>query len=155
LVKKIGTGRATRYTLNEDSVLAGEIVRLFESEREAAEPGWAREHGRREHGRQEHGRRELRPALGRNGGGDGKRTRGNGAAEEARSKGNGNGAGSTIHSLPAEETPHLNLDPANPRIHSALATLLEEELSLLRRARERVLDKLKDRHPGNGHDLWE
>jgi hypothetical protein len=60
-----------------------------------------------------------------------------------------------MHSLPAEEPRPLDLDPANPRIHSALATLLEEELSLLRRARQRVLDKLKDRHPGNGHDLWE
>jgi len=33
--------------------------------------------------------------------------------------------------------------------------MLEEDLSLIRRARERVAEKLEHRHPNNGHDDWE
>jgi len=47
------------------------------------------------------------------------------------------------------------LDPASTEFNDALVALLEEDLSLIRRARERVLEKLENRHPGNGHDLWE
>lgn len=129
LVRKMGTGRATRYLLNEESALAREIVRLFESERETVEPGWAREHGRR----------EFQPG---NGGAGGNGNGGNGAHG---SRGNGNGAA----------PPPVELNPNTPGFHDALASLLGEELSLLRRARQKVLEKLEYRHPGNGHDLWE
>jgi len=47
------------------------------------------------------------------------------------------------------------LNPSTPEFHSALVSLLEEDLSLIRRARENVQSRLENREPGNGHDLWE
>lgn len=47
------------------------------------------------------------------------------------------------------------LDPSSPDLHCALVSLLEEDLSLIRRARENVLKRLEDRGPGKSHDLWE
>jgi DNA-binding MarR family transcriptional regulator len=134
LVEKVGTGRATRYVLNEESALAGEIVRLFESERKVAEPGWAREHSRAETTRRKRGR-----------------TRSGNGGEPASGKGNGEAMADPSPMM----SPQVKVDPGDPEFHNALASLLEEELSLLRRARQNVLEKLKNRHPGNGHDLWE
>ncbi len=47
------------------------------------------------------------------------------------------------------------LNPESPEFSGALVALLEENLSVLRRARENVREKLDKREPGNGHDLWE
>jgi DNA-binding transcriptional ArsR family regulator len=65
----------------------------------------------------------------------------------------GNGNGKSTRDAPPVETEGLN--SSSPEFHGALVSLLEEDLSLIRRARENVLKKLKDREPGNGHDLWE
>jgi len=48
-----------------------------------------------------------------------------------------------------------DVDPESSEFHGALVSLLEEDLSLLKRAREKVMEKLENRLPGNGHDLWE
>ena len=123
LVEKVGSGRHTRYVLDEDDTLTAEIVRLFETERKAAEPGWARERIRQD------------PS---------KALRGNGKGHlPPKPNGNGDHPGSRV------------LDVKSPEFHGALASLLEEELSLFQRARRRVLEELKNPHPGNGHDLWE
>jgi DNA-binding MarR family transcriptional regulator len=157
LVEKVGNGRATRYLLKNDSPLAGEIVRLFESERQAVGSSWAREPRQREsRGRAKGNGGAEAPWAGA--GGPEPRPAGNGGAPgngKNTGNGNGNGAGSHTVAPEAEKTLPVRLDPANPDIHSAVATLLEEELSLLRRARQRVLEKLEHRHQGNGHDLWE
>jgi len=50
---------------------------------------------------------------------------------------------------------HLRLDPEDPVFHEGLLALLGENLSLIKRAREKVLEKLEHRHPNNGHDDWE
>jgi DNA-binding Lrp family transcriptional regulator len=54
---------------------------------------------------------------------------------------------------PMADGPSLN--PRSPKFATALVSLLEEDFSLLKRAREHVDWELKNRHPGNGHDLWE
>jgi len=54
---------------------------------------------------------------------------------------------------PVADGPPLN--SRSPQFATALVSLLEEDLSLLKRAREHVDWELKHRHPGNGHDLWE
>ena len=123
LVEKVGSGRHTRYVLNEADTLTAEIVRLFETERKAAEPGWARERIRQD------------PSKARRGNGNGHLPN--------KPNGNGDSPGSRV------------LDVESPEFHGALASLLEEELSLIQRARRRVLEELENRHPGNGHDLWE
>lgn len=48
-----------------------------------------------------------------------------------------------------------NLDPESPEFSGALVALLEEDLSVLRRARENVQGRLKRERNGNGYDLWE
>lgn len=125
LVEKVGSGRHTRYVLNEDDALAEEIVKLFETERKAAEPGWARERSRQK-------------------------------SPKAR-RGNGTGSGLTPQDAKGNggSPPARVLDAKSPEFHGALASLLEEELSLIQRARRKVLEELKNRQPGNGHDLWE
>lgn len=128
LVEKTGAGRHTRYILKRDDPLTRGIIRLFEVERQAAEPGWAREHSRRES-------RDTHRANGK----------GNGNGNE-----NGNGASSE----PMADLTAL-IDPESPAFHGALASLLAEELSLIRRAREKVLEKLEERRGPSGHDLWE
>ena len=67
-----------------------------------------------------------------------------------------------IRGTGAEETngkhlskPNGKVNPKSPEFHGALLSLLEEDLSLLKRAREKVMEKLENRLPGNGHDLWE
>jgi hypothetical protein len=69
--------------------------------------------------------------------------------EGKKTSGNGKSNGDTF--LAGAEP----LNPSSPEFHGALVALLEEDLSLIRRARENVLRKLEDREPGNGHDLWE
>lgn len=98
VIRKVGSGRSTRYVLRSDGPLTGQIVRLFELERKKHEPEWSLE-------------------------------------------------------VPMTVPPEV--DPASPDFQFALVSLLEEDLSLIRRARKRVLEKLEHRHPGNGHDLWE
>ncbi len=117
VVEKVGTGKTTRYVLRSEGKLADEIVRLFELERESADPRWAR---------------ERRPAASLN------RRKGGGEP-------NGNG--------PSKSSG--DVDPESPEFNGALVSLLEEDLSLLKRAREKVLEKLRNRSSGNGHDLWE
>lgn len=51
--------------------------------------------------------------------------------------------------------PHRDLDPEAPHFNDALVSMLEEDLSLIKRAREKIREKLENRHPGNGHDDWE
>ena len=123
VVEKVGAGKSTRYVLRREGKLADEIVRLFESERESVEPGWARE------------RRSAAASFPKR---ENDGVEGNGNA-------NGNGA-----SMSNED-----LDPVSSEFNDALVSLLEEDLSLIKRAREKVLVKLVNRHPGNGHDDWE
>ncbi|MGD8362416.1 MAG: MarR family transcriptional regulator [Gemmatimonadota bacterium] len=59
------------------------------------------------------------------------------AAEKGRSSGNG------------------KLNPESPEFSGALVALLEEDLSVLRRARENVKGRLRENRNGNGFDLWE
>ena len=42
VVEKVGTGTSTRYAFCTEGRLAGEIIRLFEFEREALDPEWVR-----------------------------------------------------------------------------------------------------------------
>jgi hypothetical protein len=52
-----------------------------------------------------------------------------------------------------EAAPRLN--PRSPEFAGALACILNENFSLLRRARAYLDDQLSNRHDGNGHDFWE
>jgi len=156
LVDRTGSGRHTRYVLKRDNPLTEEIVRLFEVERQAVEPGWAREHSRRES-------RETPRANG-NGNGVG-HGNGNGASPgNGATHGDGNGAGHGMISgngsgngAVSEAAQDLTalIDPESPVFHEALASLLAEELSLIKRAREKVLEKLEHRRGASGQDLWE
>jgi len=47
------------------------------------------------------------------------------------------------------------LNPSSPEFSGALVALLEENLSVLRRAREKVRGELDQPRNGNGHELWE
>lgn len=47
------------------------------------------------------------------------------------------------------------LNPRSPEFAGALASILNENFSLLRRARAYLDDQLSSRHDGNGHDFWE
>ena len=47
------------------------------------------------------------------------------------------------------------MNPESPEFSEALVALLEENLSVLRRARENVRGRLRQPQNGNGHDLWE
>ena len=47
------------------------------------------------------------------------------------------------------------LNPESPEFSGALVALLEENLSVLRRARENVRGRLSQPHNGSGPDLWE
>jgi hypothetical protein len=47
------------------------------------------------------------------------------------------------------------LNPKSPEFSEALVALLEENLSVLRRARENVRGRLGQSQNGNSHDLWE
>lgn len=132
LVQKTGSGRHTRYHLNRENSLAPEIIRLFETERRASDPGWGREHSRRT------SRHPRRRSGDIDGGGNGKGI-GNGNGNEAQKA-------RALAALP---------DPDSPAFHGALASLLTEELSLIRRARERILSELKGRPGSKGQDLWE
>jgi DNA-binding MarR family transcriptional regulator len=126
VVEKVGSGRGTRYVLRRGTALADEIVRLFELERGRIDPSWAR------------GRPKPASDLAKSGDGNG------------NGHGNGNRMGEIVASKPA-----WKLDPESPLFNDALVSLLEEDLSLIKRAREKVLEKLEHRHPGNGHDDWE
>lgn len=53
----------------------------------------------------------------------------------------------------ASMAPRLN--PRSPEFAGALASILNENFSLLRRARAYLDDQLSNRHDGNGHDFWE
>ncbi len=137
VVRKVGIGKGTRYALRTDARLADEIVRLFQLEQGALDPEWIR------------GRPEGGAAYG-NGG------RGNGASDP-RNGGNGNGRpdGNGTHDEARASRPFVEIDPESPEFQEGLLALLEENLSLLNRARERILEKLEHRHPNNGHDDWE
>lgn len=52
-------------------------------------------------------------------------------------------------------SPFSDLDPESPEFSDALVSLLEEHLSLLKRARDHVLAGSQDRFTENGQDLWE
>lgn len=56
---------------------------------------------------------------------------------------------------PEPHRPTLHLDPRSGDFVSGLVALLEEELSLLMRAREHLGHQLENRDPRNGADLWE
>jgi DNA-binding MarR family transcriptional regulator len=165
VVEKLGTGKSTRYVLRREGELAEEIVRLFELERGSVAPGGDRtERGTGSPSEQGNGNGTAKGNGGRDGNGgfsarDGAgghdvsaetpfgplsaKTPGDGAADVDTSEDNG------------PSTPARELSPGSPEFHGALVALLEEELSLIRRARENVLEKLEQRDPGNGHDLWE
>lgn len=138
VVEKVGAGRTTRYVLKRGTDLADEIVRLFELEGGRIGPEWARN--------------RPRPASDfatANGGNGSPGAYAGGAVTEGNGKGGvptqGNGASGL----------NEKLDPESPRFNDALVSLLEEDLSLISRARGKVLEKLEHRHPGNGHDDWE
>ncbi len=114
VVERFGAGKATRYALRREGRLAGEIVRLFEMEREALDPEWVR-----------------------------------GRPDRAETQDNG------VHAVPRTSASPMELDPESPEFHEGLLALLEENLSLIIRARSRILEKLEHRHPNNGHDDWE
>jgi DNA-binding transcriptional ArsR family regulator len=141
VVEKVGTGKATRYALRTEGKLAEEIVRLFELEREALDPEWLR------------GRPDREEAQGNGRGGSAPR-----AASEVSgngSGGNGKPDGNGAHGLPRASAHQVELDPETPEFQEGLLALLEENLSLINRARDRILEKLEHRHPNNGHDDWE
>lgn len=131
VVERVGAGKATRYVLRRDGRMTEEITRLFELERESVHPGWAAERG---------------PAASPS------PSRGN-AGVKANGNGNGSGVVKTNGNGSSRSNPEL--DPESPAFNDALVSLLEEDLSLIKRAREKILEKLEDRHPGNGHDDWE
>jgi hypothetical protein len=56
---------------------------------------------------------------------------------------------------PHPQKPTLDLDPRSGAFVSALVALLEDEFSLLMRAREHLGKQLEERNPRNGADLWE
>ncbi len=68
---------------------------------------------------------------------------------------NGNGTGAAQGDDSVAQKSQKKLDPESPQFNDALVSLLEQDLSLIKRAREKVLEKLEHRHPGNGHDDWE
>jgi DNA-binding Lrp family transcriptional regulator len=51
--------------------------------------------------------------------------------------------------------PLPRVNPRSPEFSGALASLLNEDFSLLRRARSHLDEQLADRRDGNGHDFWE
>jgi hypothetical protein len=125
VVKKIGRGKATRYVLSREGALAQEIARLFEMERQNAEPGWTPDSvdpSPPSHAAPINGKKRPDSSLEQPG------TGGRKAPE---------------------------LDPVSSEFQLALVSMLEEDLSLIRRAMEKVSEKLEHRHPGNGHDDWE
>ncbi|MGD2123322.1 MAG: winged helix-turn-helix domain-containing protein [Gemmatimonadota bacterium] len=134
VVEKVGTGKATRYALSTGGRLADEIVKLFELEREALDPEWIR--GGPENFGQETAARETA-----------EKPNGNGGSEKP------NGTG--LFGKAQDSPPPVELDPESPEFHDGLVALLEENLSLINRAREKILQKLENRHPNNGHDDWE
>lgn len=52
-------------------------------------------------------------------------------------------------------SPEGKLNPRSPEFSGALVALLEENLSVLRRARDKVRGELDGRPNGHAHDLWE
>lgn len=132
LVERAEVGDTTRYALRREGPLAEEIVRLFRLEHEALNPS-----GNGSQSASGNGNAKIRT----NGSG---KTNGNGKANW-----NGGTDGDAF------QTGTEAFKPSSPEFHGALVSLLEEDLSLIRRARENVLRKLEDREPGNGHDLWE
>ena len=56
---------------------------------------------------------------------------------------------------PSPPDPIGDYDPESSIFNDALVSMLEEDLSLIKRAREKIREKLENRHPGNGHDDWE
>ena len=127
------------YILHRDGPLVEEIVRLFHLEQEV---------------RFSNGKSQCvqKATTGGTGAGRGlgkahgkEKAKGNGAGS------NGNGRTDGVGPLAGNRDP----DPSSPEYCGALVSLLEEDLSLIRRARENVLRKLENREPGNGHDLWE
>jgi hypothetical protein len=139
VVEKVGNGKATRYLLCREGRLASEIARLFELEREDGESESKDDRTEGE------GSGEARRAEGNGKNGNGGRPSGREKAGNGASNRNGNGSPSVLD----------DVEPSSPEFHSALVSLLEEDLSLIRRAREKVLEKLEERQAGNGHDLWE
>ena len=138
LVHSTEVGTTIRYALRKEGPIAEEIVRLFHLEREALAPGG-----------------NGTPKANGNGNGNGKHhghggASGNGTSNENGAGSRGGGA-SAADQLPGPEA----LNTSTPEFHYALVSLLEEDLSLIRRARENVQSKLENREPGNGHDLWE
>jgi len=70
------------------------------------------------------------------------------------SRGSGTGSGER----PPGENPFSGngkLNPESPEFSVALVAFLEENLSVLRRARENVRGRLRQPQNGEGHDLWE
>jgi hypothetical protein len=61
----------------------------------------------------------------------------------------------TSQDPPQPQRPTLDLDPRTGAFVSALVALLEDELSLLIRARKHLGQQLENRDPRNGADLWE
>ena len=64
-------------------------------------------------------------------------------------------AGGLRPRTPSSPAPIREYDPESSTFNDALVSMLEEDLSLIKRAREKVREKLENRHPGNGHDDWE
>lgn len=132
LVEKAEVGASTRYALRRDGPLVEEIVRLFQLEHDSLKP---------------------------NGNGGGRRNGNGHGTRGGQSNGKATGNGKTSRDgttnggalLAGTEAPN----PSSPEFHGALVSLLEEDLSLIRRARENVQRKLEDQESGNGHDLWE
>jgi hypothetical protein len=67
------------------------------------------------------------------------------------------GVGRETGELAGEDGDNGNgkLSPESPEFSGALVALLEENLSVLRRARENVKGRLREDRNGNGFDLWE
>ena len=135
VVERVETGNTARYVWKREDRLANEILKLFELERGNVSLGLTRD--------------TMGSDSERGNGGDGN-GKPNGNCETRVSEkpdGNGSHHGTADFRLP--------LDPEDPFFHQGLLALLGENLSLIKRARQRVLQKLEHRHPNNGHDDWE
>jgi DNA-binding Lrp family transcriptional regulator len=181
IVENVGDGRAHRYVLRREGGLAERIARLFESEQRGSDAliqairrvlrglstppktawvtqsveGWADslEVGVfLDEGSERGFLRELRHRLGGI-------EADFGVSLEVRFFSHAQLAdidwsrAMPLLGTPVADGPSLN--PRSPQFASALVSMLEEDLSLLKRARDHVDWELKHRHPGNGHDLWE
>ncbi len=181
IVENVGDGRALRYALRREAGLADRIVRLFELEQRGSDAllqalrrvlrghstppksawvnhfleGWADRLEIGVHLDQGSEKSFLRELSHRLAGLE----EDFGVSLEVRLVSQGELADMDwSRAVPLVGTPVADGPPLNPRssrFATALVSLLEEDLSLLKRAREHVDWELKQRHPGNGHDLWE